>query len=49
MIIDSPEAGIGVRLRTGGYNCVSLVLWTVGIIAVGLVSNVYGYINGVGF
>ena len=49
MFIDSPEAGIGVRLRTDGYNSVSLVLCTVGIIAVGLVSNVYGYINGVGF
>ena len=49
MFIDSPEAGIGVRLRTDGYNGVSIVLCTVGIIAVGLVSNVYGYINGVGF
>ena len=49
MFINAPEGGISERLRTDGYNRASLVFCTVGILASGVVSNLYGYISGIGF
>ena len=44
-----PEGGIGERIRTDGYNCVSLVGCTAGILLAGILSGLYGYIGSVGF
>ncbi len=49
MFIDAPEGGVTERLRTDGYNKASLVFCTVGVLAAGIVSNLYGYIAGIGF
>lgn len=49
MFINAPEGGISERLRTDDYNRASLVFCTVGILASGVVSNLYGYISGIGF
>lgn len=49
MFINAPEGGIGERIRTDGYNCVSLVGCTAGILLAGILSGLYGYIGSVGF
>lgn len=49
MFINSPESGIGASLHTDRYNSASMVLCSAGIILVGLMSNIYGYIDTIGF
>jgi len=47
-IDDAGETAVGT-IRTDGYNRLSLLLCTAGILAVGILSGIYEYIGGISF
>jgi NADH-quinone oxidoreductase subunit N len=49
MFINQSEAPSFAAIRTDGYNKLSLILCTAGILAVGLLSGIYEYIGGISF
>lgn len=49
MFITAPEDGLGGAFRTDGYNRVSLVICVAGMLAVGVASGIYSYIDNIGF
>jgi NADH-quinone oxidoreductase subunit N len=49
MFIDNPEEAAIGTIRTDGYNRLSLVLCTAGILVTGILSGIYEYIGGISF
>jgi len=49
MFIDTAEEAVVGTFRTDGYNKLSLILCTAGILVVGILSGIYEYIGGISF